>query len=413
MTIYTTIKHLQGKLMKKNKPRVLLIGSSFSAMPVLMFLKKQEYHVSVCGGLKSDPCHIYADESFYVDYSKRDDLLDLCQDNDFDFIIPTCNDCSYNAASFVSTKLSKYHGFDTDSVTTILHSKNGFKSFLIKNKLPTPKILKNVTKDNLRSSSLSYPLLVKPDDSFSGKGITKIHKKSELSAAVIVAEKSSKSGNIVIEEFVSGNLYSHSAFIQDGAILVDFFVDEYCTTYPYQVDSSCVSHFLSEDIRNNVRRDVQKIIKKLSLTNGLLHTQFIADNINIWLIETMRRCPGDLYGTLIERSTDFDYTRFYCNPFLNIKNIKNSKKTKTHYIARHTVSSVKKSIFKSFKYKTPLDNVDIFPLKKSGETLEEAPYDKAGIVFNEFETKGALLLNTPNMANYIEIKIMDKDNDSE
>jgi carbamoylphosphate synthase large subunit len=394
--------------MKENKPRALLIGSSFSAMPVLIFLKKQGYHVSVCGGLKSDPCHIYAHQSFYVDYSNRDDLLDLLKSNNFDFIIPTCNDYSYNAASFVSTSLNQFHGFDTDSVTTTLHSKNDFKSFLIKNKIPTPKILKNITKDDLRSSSLSYPLLVKPDDSFSGKGITKIHKESELSGAVIVAEKYSRSGNIVIEEFVSGNLYSHSAFIQDGAILVDFFVDEYCTTYPYQVNSSCISHVLSEDIKNNIRRNIHKIIKKLSLSDGLLHTQFIADNINMWIIETMRRCPGDLYGALIEKSTGFDYTRFYCNPFLNIKNIKNLKKNKTRYIARHTVSSVKKSIFRSFKCKAPLDNGDIFPLKKSGETLEKAPYDKAAIVFHEFETEGALLLNAPNIVNYIEIKTMDK-----
>ena len=58
--------------------KVLLVGSSFSAMPLLEELKKRAFHISVCGKYRTDPCHYYADNSFFVDYSKKEELLKIC-----------------------------------------------------------------------------------------------------------------------------------------------------------------------------------------------------------------------------------------------------------------------------------------------------------------------------------------------
>ena len=51
--------------------KVLLVGSSFSAMPLLEELKKRAFHVSVCGKYRTDPCHYYADNSFLLTIQKR------------------------------------------------------------------------------------------------------------------------------------------------------------------------------------------------------------------------------------------------------------------------------------------------------------------------------------------------------
>jgi glutathione synthase/RimK-type ligase-like ATP-grasp enzyme len=67
---------------------------------------------------------------------------------------------------------------------------------------------------------LKFPLLIKPVNSFSGKGIVKVENKKELKKHAHLI----KNGAIV-EEFVKGELYSHSAFIKDGNIVVDFFCE--------------------------------------------------------------------------------------------------------------------------------------------------------------------------------------------
>jgi biotin carboxylase len=390
-----------------SKGKVLLVGTSYGAMHMLLRLKKMGYSVSVCGGIESDPCHQHADESYYVDYSVKESLLELCKENIFDYIVPTCNDYSYNSASYVSTKMDKYFGFDNYSVTNILHEKELFRQFTLENNLPAPR---SISKDNPavnKFSDLPFPILVKPNDSFSGKGVTQVFSKDKVKTAIDKAESFSTDGKVVLEEFVDGTLHSHSAIIQNGEILIDFFVDEFCTVYPYQVNCSSLSYKLSSEIKIRVSASILKIIKKLSLKDGLLHTQFIAKDNVFWLIETMRRCPGDLYSELISKSTGFDYLDCYLKPFLNKKNPKKFNKN-IKYIARHTVSVAKKMILGSVDYAVSTESLNIVPLVECGRTIKPAPFDKLSIIFLEFNSKEELMHGTPKIDKLVsvhEIKI--------
>lgn len=163
---------------------------------------------------------------------------------------------------------------------------------------------------------MPFPLLVKPVDAYSGKGISLIHQPDELDEAVNVARAASAGGHCVIETFCQGALYSHSAFIRGGEITCEFFVDEYCTVYPWQVNSSCLSVNLTESMRDQISECMAAIDSDLGLVDGLLHTQLIADERQFWLIEVTRRCPGDLYSKLIELSTGVDYCREFVAPFI-------------------------------------------------------------------------------------------------
>lgn len=380
--------------MKKN--RVLLVGSSFSAMPLFSFLKKSGYEVAVCGGYKDDPCHIYADKSFFVDYSKKEELLKLCKKERFDFIVPSCNDYAYNSSSYVSSKLKRFSGFDEYKTTMKLHTKNGFRELMENLKLSSPRILKY----DKHKEELNYPILVKPNISFSGIGIKKISNKKDFYKII----KEIDTTNITIEEFVDGSLHSHSAFISNGKICIDFFVDEFCKTYPYQVDTSFMSKKISNKIRDKIREEITILIKSLNLNDGLLHTQFIANKDKFWLIETMRRCPGDLYGELIRKTSGFDYVKAYCDPFLK-KNISNPKsKTREKFVLRHTISMPRKIRYKSFKHTIPSDEVEFFPLKESAYVLEKAPFDKTGIIFAEFKSKKLLIKNAKEIKKHIKIE---------
>jgi biotin carboxylase len=253
--------------------RALLVGSSFSAAPIFFLLKKRGLHVSVCGSLRADPCHQYADASFYIDYSDREALLSLVEAESFDFIVPTCNDYSYMSCAWFARRLG-YPGFDDFEVAAIIHTKNEFRRITQQYGIPAPRSHRQQVDKSIDSSGLKYPLLVKPIDSFSGRGVTKVKDVSELDAAVDAARTASRSGEIVLEEFVDGALHSHSAFIQRREIVADFFVDEFCTVYPYQVDCSNHPSRLRSAIQGAVRATIAKLVKQLDLQDGLLHSVF-------------------------------------------------------------------------------------------------------------------------------------------
>jgi biotin carboxylase len=380
--------------------KVLLLGSSFSALPILKYLQKNNFEVTVCGSVMSDPCHNFADNSVFIDYSNVDEVEFEIINNKYDYIVPSSNDASYLTCSKIGEKFA-FFGVDSIEVTNIIHNKEFFRNFCKKHNIISPKS-KTISLNNSEEVFLNFPLIVKPTDSFSGKGITKVSNQLELTTALSRIREVSKDDSCVVEEFVEGTLHSHSAFVRNGKIVKDFFVDEFCTTYQYQVNCSNYPSRLCDKLRNLVKTEISRIIDSLNLVDGLLHTQFISENEKFWIIESMRRAPGDLYGHMIKLSTRFDYTAFYVNPFLGIKNENfNIESYQEKPISRHTVSGKEKCYPISLNINIPFKNIEIVNLITSGQLMNEAPFDKHSILFCEHDNLNSVFENTVNLSNII------------
>lgn len=386
-----------------NEKNALLVGSSFSAVPILFALKKHGINVSVCGKIEGDPCHQYADSSYYIDYSRPDELLSVVNSGTFDFLVPSCNDYSYMSCAQVAAN-HPFLGFDILDVSTQLHTKNLFRAVTKRLSIPAPWFMEINHDQPLDLATLRYPLLVKPVDSFSGRGMSRVTDSGHLPQAIQEAAQASQSGKVVLEEFLEGSLHSHSAYLQNGRIALDFFVDEFCTVYPYQVNCSHHPSLLSEQIRDGVRACIDHIVTSLGLADGLIHTQFMVIGDDFRIIETMRRCPGDLYGELIRLSSGIDYTDLFVRPFLGMDFPKNIPESKALFYGRHTISVGRPLAYSSFSYSIPANHVDIVPLKNSGARLDVAPFDKLGILFSRFDSQSEMLSITPRFADFIEIK---------
>ena len=287
--------------------KVLLVGSSFSAVSMLFDLKRRGAHVTAIGKFQDDACHAYADQSIFEDYSDREALLRVCRENAFDYIVPTCNDYSYVAAAFVSDQLG-FPGFDNTDTTAILHKKDCFRRFCRELGVPAPIVYGEVSAETPSPpTNIVGPALVKPVDSFSGRGVQIVREERDLPEAIERAFAMSRAKGAVIEQFVEGALHSHTALISGGQIIWHDFVDEFCEVYPYQVDRSVYPSCLPTDLRAAVHESMARIVSALQLCDGLLHTQFIASESEFWIIECMRRCPGDLYGYHFKLALGFDY----------------------------------------------------------------------------------------------------------
>ena len=382
--------------------KVLLVGSSFSAAPLYFALKKYGFHVSVCGNIETDPCHQYADTSYFLDYSQPENLIEVVESGEFDFLVPSCNDYSYMSCARIASNF-KFPGFDEFEVAKTLHTKNAFRAITADLGLPAPGFVELREGQTVDSGLLHYPIMVKPIDSFSGRGMSKVAIPNLLSKAVHDARQASRSGNVVLEEFIDGSLHSHSAWLQEGCVALDFFVDEFCTVYPYQVNCSNHPSSLPLEIRNNVRSSINRIASKMNLADGLIHTQFMVSGNDLWIIETMRRCPGDLYGTLVARSTGIDYADLFVRPFLGKGLPEQLPEIESQPYGRHTVSVDQSLVYFSFSNSIPAEQVDIVPLKGSGEMLHPAPFDKLGVLFAKFRDRETMLSTTPRLAEFVAI----------
>ncbi len=376
---------------------ILLCDANFCVLPILKSIKNNKNCiVSVAGSNLNDPAHNIADYSINIDYSNVELLYKHIKENKYDVIVPGCNDRSYLSLAFIADKLN-YCGFDNFETVKIIHEKDRFKTFAQKHNYP---VAKSVT-DIEDVDKLEFPLIIKPIDSFSGKGINVAYSFEEVYYYFQLAKGSSKLGLAVIEEFKEGSLFSHSAFIKDGKIVIDFFVAEYCTVYPYQVNSSNIATNLNTKVKDGMREWVKKFSQELNLCDGLLHTQFLVNKYNFYILEVTRRCPGDLYSQLIEKSTGIDYAKLYMMPFCGLEIPDKIEANKELFFSRHTVSVEDEMIFISSGVNIESKNIQNIQLLKSGDKLLSAPFGKSGIYFIEFDQKNKMEEITPNLKDYI------------
>jgi hypothetical protein len=308
-------------------------------------------------------------------------LAAFVEEKSFDFLVPGCTDVSYKSCAEISK--GRFPGIDSVEATCALNDKSEFRKLASGLGISVPKL---VTFDQALGMEA---VIVKPVDSFSGRGISILRKpeREDLSKAFAEGCAMSKTGSAIIEEFVTGQLYSHSAFISGGRIVADFIVREDCTTNPFTVDTSCVEFDFPEPLLERLRKDALSLVRELNLVDGLMHTQFIRKDDRYWLIETTRRCPGDLYALLIEMSTGYPYGASYAAPFVGGKQVPSSEVKLQDRIIRHTATSQHGESLWGFQFKTPVGLRFFVPLALAGERIEPSPYGRAGLFFLAANTK--------------------------
>lgn len=366
-------------------PRVLLVDTNVSSAPIHDHLLREGCEVFVAGANPRDFLAKTSRHHLDLDYGNLDQLRAGIDALKFDYIVPGCNDRSYQVCSVLAQELG-YPGIDTPAATDAINSKEQFRAVARHLGLPVPRVYPRA------DVPAQEALIVKPVDAYSGRGVTIVAAgaRGELDAAVERAQSFSRSRQYLIEEFVTGQLYSHTAFIAAGRVWADFIVEEHCTANPFVVDTSRVVFDCSPEMLQSLRANVATLARKLALVDGLMHTQFIRRGDQYWLIEITRRCPGDLYSRLIELSTGFRYVENYVRPFLGAQGPSALNPLQPAWIMRHTVSRAEDGRFGAIGFKVPILIEALVPLIATGDELKGSPHGRACLLFTRSESKEAL-----------------------
>lgn len=363
---------------------VLLVDTNFSSGPIYQFLVQAGHKVTVVGGNPNDALAKCVDDYVNLDYSDTEQTRRLVEERKIDYLVPGCNDRSYMVCAEINAE-GRFPGLDPLATAEIINNKGKFREFAAKHGLPTPQVL---TQDEI---GCRWPVIVKPVDAFSGRGVTIIHEgnKNSLASAISLAQNESKSGAYIVEDYVVGQLYSHTAFLQGGDILVDHIVEEHGTANPFVVDTSRMAYNFPESMLVCIRENIRVLARELSLHDGLIHTQFISNDEQYWLIEVTRRCPGDLYSQMIELSTGLHYAENYARPFISMPfDVK--QPPIRNWVMRHTLTQPMMFTLGSLAFNYPLKLIKWVPISLTGDKLRASPYGRIAIMFVEESNEQSL-----------------------
>lgn len=363
--------------------RVLLVDTNFSSWPILRALENWGFEVHVVGANPVDTLARMHPRHHLLDYSDTEALVRLVDELSIDHLVPGCNDISYISCAAIVERCG-FAGLDSPSGTAVINNKALFRDFARRRGMSVPRVF--VWPQEVPDC----PVIVKPVDAFSGKGVTMIRQPVDavIRAAIDVAIAASRSGHCIIEEFVDGQMYSHSAFLVGGRIVQDFWVTEYSSTNPYVVDTSCLAFDLNNTVKGRVRKEIESMAAALRLVDGLLHTQFIVSGEQYVIVEITRRCPGDLYSMLIELSTGYFYSAAYVAPFVDRQ--VESAEVMQRFIMRHTLTGMDTMSLEYFQFHRSLRIERWVPLASSGDLLRPSPLGRMAILFASEDSADSL-----------------------
>lgn len=359
--------------------RILLLDAAFAAFPIYRYLTSQCDEVFTISNRPQDGLALACPERWIDgDYSDVDFVRAQIDELGITHVVPGCTDVSMATFSKLGGTPSYTHPVDVD---VAINHKSKFRSICLKLALPMPRL---ICPDDLPTSG---KFICKPANSFSGRGVTTFDGQDVEASlrAIELASEFSPSNEVVVEEFVEGELHSYSAFIEDGKVVQAFVVREGSRYDPFAVDTSYVVTDFDAAKRNVLCDAVERLAAHLTLCDGLVHTQFLDAEDRVAILEVTRRCPGDLYSMLISLSSGTDYAGRYASYFIG-GDLPISFQT-TKKILRHTVKQSGEHFFGFQLDELQSDGLaQLVPVAQMGQKLSTTVPVRTAVGFLEFDS---------------------------
>lgn len=294
------------------KNKLAIIGANEAITVLIEKAKSLGYETHVFAWKNGDPGEIIADYFYPISIEQKDLILDKCRE------IGICGVCSITSdfAAPVVAYIARNLGLPGNPERTDIVARNKYqmrKAFQEYGGIYCPKFaeVSEIFNPSL-FHNFCFPVIVKPTDRWSSKGITRVDDITKLHEAVRYAVSESFEKKAIVEEFMEGPEYSAECIVYNGEPFILAYTQKETTGYPHYIETG---HFqpaiIPSELQERIDTTVKKAIRALSITNSAAHAEFrILGDGNIGFMEIGARMGGDCIGTaLTPISTGMDYVR--------------------------------------------------------------------------------------------------------
>ena len=372
--------------------KALILGGSHRDIPLIMAAKKLGFFVITLGDRDYYIGHKFSDKNYKIDFTDLEKVSKVIEAEKIDVLIPGCGEKALLNTVILGKKY-KIGNFDSLEAVNIIHDKWKFKEFCQERGINVPKGVKITSCENTVLENISLPCIVKPLNLSGGRGVCVVKSKDELKSAVKHALEVSENNEILIEEFIDGELLACSVFVRNGRIGYSFvgkddvYLNKYLVSSAYPIE-------IKDEVLGKLKQNVEKIIADLSLKDGPFHLQFILKDDIPYIIDVTRRIPGDLYPYLIEFSTGIRYSEAVVKAYIG-DNIDPTllKEKEKKFIIRHCIMSSKNGVLKDILVDKEVKGKIIYELylMEKGTNIDNYLRQQVGIVFLEFNSEKEMI----------------------
>lgn len=326
------------------------------------------------------PARKYADEFYQVSVLDVPAIKQLAAEQKVDFLITVCADQVLQVVAQVSEELNLPCYIDYATAENV-SKKSYMKKIFWENDVPTSRFVIMDKLDTEKIAHLNYPIIVKPVDAYSSRGVCKVNSIEELEKAFNNAVTISRTNNAIVEEFVEGDEITVDVYVEEGIAHV------LCMSNLYKIgedgkfviNRSRIPADVSDDIAAQIRNTAQKIVDAFGLKNTPMLIQLISDGKKISVVEFCARTGGGVKFLMIKKMSGFDVVKAVVDLTLGLK----------PHVSDLTKNE--KIVVNEFIYCKPgvLDKLEGFDeLLKDGTIAEFSQFKASGTTFGAINGSG-------------------------
>lgn len=297
---------------KLPKKRILILGGTLASYDTVRIAQSMGFHVTVTDDapVSERISKQIADDTANVSTADIPRLLELIKEREIEGVF--CGPSEFNIRNMI--RLCGEAGlpcYATEELWSRCADKTQVKAYCRKNGVCTPEqysvaeILQN--DGGAGDDNVKYPVVIKPADGCSSKGITVCYTPDDVKKAVEAAESVSVKGNVFAEEYIDngGRIFSIRYIINEGKAIPYLALDTYVAD-PKDGRRliSALSRYPSELYALYLKETdaaVRRMLADMGLKNGMVFLQMLPHNGKFYCTDMGFRLSGGFFYTLTER----------------------------------------------------------------------------------------------------------------
>lgn len=297
---------------KTEGKRLLILGGS-SAKDIVVQAKRMGVYTIVADWDETNKSKEIADESVIVSTTDIDTLVALIREKSIDGVFTGPSEFNLQQVMRVC-EASGLPFYATQKQWDICQDKASFKELCRRFNVPVIpeyEVSSEIKPDEL--AKIKYPVVVKPADSYSSKGLSICKNEDELRKAIPYALSFSDSGRFIVEKCVTSDYGFGCRYIaNNGEIVLSALCDRYTVDeFDGKAHISSAAIFpskLTDTYIRDINPNVISMFQSIGLSNGTFFMQALVDQDDnqIYFHEMGLRLSGGLIYSMLEASCGYN-----------------------------------------------------------------------------------------------------------
>lgn len=275
--------------------KILLVGGLNNTVDLMDLAHRNGVLVGVADYNHGTLAKSMADFAHDVNAYDEDAMVKLVQEEHYDGVITAFNERLGPVVRKLADRLGLYAPYTVEQLQ-MSTNKKFFKHTCQQYGVPVPREYEIRDREDIDRKAIAYPVIIKPVDSASSVGVTPCFSPEELKAGYDKAVKASKSGDVIVEQYVPYDEINMTFIAQDGDIQLAAIHDRYFNTEQKSAtkapDLYIYPSRYTDLILEKYSADIIRMLRGIGVRNGSLFIQAVVHGDQLYCYEAGMRLNG-------------------------------------------------------------------------------------------------------------------------